>query len=259
MNQHSWNRDRSRSALVAQLDRGRRGDATNRKVRSSNPLGRAIPHFSFSRGIIQNASFHVGAPYLLNVDIKDFFPSIHTDEVIKIFRGLGFSIEMSRVLSMLCTYKGSLPQGAPTSPYLANLAFQRIDTELMKMCGQLRLNYSRYADDLTFSGRHPIGQEVVSRIERLLRLHNFMLNQKKIRMAKPGQVKYVTGLVVNERVHPDRRRRRELRAMFHRASNHPREFRRKSAQLTGWASYVHSYDVALGSKYLKIAHKIAAK
>jgi retron-type reverse transcriptase len=214
--------------------------------------------FVKGRGIVQNARIHVGANYLLNVDVKDFFPSVRTEHVLKIFRSLGFPHEMSRVLSLLCTYEGCLPQGAPTSPYLANLVFEEIDEELVRISEKRSLKYSRYADDLTFSGSEPIEQGFVSKVDAILRPRGFVLNAKKIKLTRPGQAKYVTGFVVNKKVQPDRVARKTLRAMFHRASLHPREFREKAARLAGWASYVHSYDRALGSKYLSIARKVAS-
>jgi RNA-directed DNA polymerase len=229
-----------------------------KRILESQPLPKYVMGFVRGRGIVQNARVHVGADYLLNVDVKDFFPSVRTEHVLKVFRRLGFPEEMSRVLSFLCTYEGCLPQGAPTSPYLANLAFGKIDEELVRISEKRSLKYSRYADDLTFSGSEPIEEGFVSKVDEILRSHGFNLNAKKIKLTRPGQAKYVTGLVVNKRVQPDRRARKTLRAMFHRASLHPRGFREKAASLAGWASYVYSYDKALGSKYLNIARKVAS-
>jgi len=230
-----------------------------RRILETQGLPNWVTGFVKGKGIVQNASVHVGARYLLNVDVKDFFPSVRTKEVFKVFYRLGFSSDMSRVLSMLCTYNNSLPQGAPTSPYLANLVFQDIDADVMKICGHFGLKYSRYADDLTLSGEQPIDRNIVTRLARLFESRGFRINQKKIKITKPGQAMYVTGLVINEKVHPDRRVRRLLRAMFHRASMRPREFRKRSAHLTGWASFVHSYDKKLGAKYLNVARSIASK
>lgn len=229
-----------------------------RQILEKQPLPQHVMGFVKGRGIVQNARFHVGAEYMLNVDIKDFFPTIRTEEVFKIFRGLDFPHEMSRVLSMLCTYEGSLPQGAPTSPCLANLAFRAIDQEIVRMCENRSVKYSRYADDLTFSCRRPIDESFVRRVDTILRSHGFILNPKKTKLTKPGQAKYVTGLVVNVRAQPDRRARKTLRAMFHRASLRPRAYRKKAASLAGWASYVYSYDKTLGSRYRKIALKAAS-
>jgi hypothetical protein len=82
---------------------------------------------------------------------------------------------------------------------------------------------------------------------------------KKVRFARPGQAMYVTGFVVNRKAHPDRTTRRLLRAMFHRASQRQRSLRSESARITGWASYVNTYDKKLGAKYLKIARDIASR
>jgi RNA-directed DNA polymerase len=230
-----------------------------RQILEKQLIAPFVTGFVRGRGIVQNAKIHVGARYMLNVDVKDFFPSVRQNQVFGIFRKFGFPNEMSRVLSMICTYEGSLPQGAPTSPYLANLVFLGLDNKILDICTRHNLKYSRYADDLTFSGAEPIDPSVVTRIDSILQPQGFRLNAKKLRFRRPGQAMYVTGLVTNQKVQAGRRTRRLLRAMFHRASEHPREFRKKAANLTGWASYVFSYDRALGLEYLKIARGITPK
>jgi len=228
-----------------------------RQILEKHKIPEYVTGFVKRTGIIQNARFHVGAQYLLNVDIKDFFPSVRMEKVLKIFREFGFSREMSRLLTMLCTFEGSLPQGAPSSPSLANLVFLEIDNEIVRICRRFGMTYSRYADDLTFSRRLPIPENFLTRLTALLGARGFTINRKKIRNAKSGQAMYVTGLVVNEKVQPDRQTRRMLRAMFHGAVTQPRVYRKRAAQLSGWASYVFSYDRSLGSRYLKIARSLA--
>ena len=193
----------------------------------------------------------------MNVDIKDFFPSVREKQVTTVFVDLGFPKRMSHVLSRLCTYSGSLPQGAPTSPYLANLVFSEADQKILNLAHAERLKYSRYADDLTFSGSRPISYNFLAKLTKIISRYGFELNAKKTRFAKPGQTKYVTGFVVNERVQPRRDQRRRIRAMFHNASSHPRKFRKESAVLLGWASFVHSYDKAKGKEYMRIAQQVA--
>jgi len=227
-----------------------------KSILEKQPLLENVTGFVRGRNIVMNASRHTRARYLLNVDAKNFFGSVRRGRVVELFGQIGFPQAMSQVLGALCTYDGVLPQGAPTSPYLANLVFQEVDTKILTVCGNPRITYSRYADDLSFSCAKPIGSNFITKLGSMLLPFGFKLNPKKTRYSRPGQAKYVTGLVVNEKVHPDRRTRRLLRAMFHRASTVPRKMKGKSAQLAGWASYVNSYNPVLGRDYLSVARKV---
>ena len=228
-----------------------------RQILERQPLPLCVTGFVRKRGIVDNASFHVRSRYMLNADIKDFFPSVGEEQVFEVFARLGFPKGMSHVLSRLCTYEGQLPQGAPTSPYLANLVFSEVDQKIMKLAHSHRLTYSRYADDLTFSGSNPFQDNFLDELTRIIGRYGFRLNNKKIRFAKPGQAKYVTGFVADERVQPPRDQCRRLRAMFHNAALHPRKFRKELASLLGWASFVYSYDKVKGKQYMQIAKYVA--
>ncbi len=212
-----------------------------------------VTGFVKGRGIVANGSMHRGALHLLNVDIQDFFGSVGEKQVREFFQGLGYSADMARLLMHLCTYDGSLPQGAPTSPSLANHVFADADQEILALCSSGGISYSRYADDLTFSGPNALPKEFLRTLSKILKSHGFKLNKKKTRLARPGQAKYVTGLVVNERVQAPRDLRRKLRAMFHRAEMDPTTCKGSVLHLLGWASFVNSYDTKLGAKYLGVA------
>jgi len=215
-----------------------------------------ITGFVKYRSIIDNAKPHVAAKYVLNIDLKDFFASVHTPTVTRLYNDMGFSAPMANVLAKLCTYKNSLPQGAPTSPYLANLAFLKADASIERLCKKLSVKYTRYADDLTFSRATKIPKSFLEDIRAIVRRSHFELNEKKTRHSRPGQAKYVTGLVVNQKIQPDRQRRRKIRAMFHLASTNPSAMKSRQHELMGWASFVNSYNRALGTRYLRIAHSI---
>ena len=113
--------------------------------------------------------------------------------------------------------------------------------------------------DMTFSGSEPISTEFVRQLGAALRKHGFKTNKKKTRFARPGQAKFVTGLVVNERVQAPRELRRRLRAMFHRADREPSACADVSHLLLGWASFVNSYDRKLGAKYLEIGRRVSGR
>ncbi|MGA7218017.1 MAG: reverse transcriptase family protein [Candidatus Sulfotelmatobacter sp.] len=227
-----------------------------RAILETRPLPPHVHGFVSGRGIVTNAAMHRSAPYVLNVDLKDFFDSVREDAVRHLFMDFGFGERVARTLAGLCIFQGSLPQGAPTSPYLANLAFAPVDAEILQLCAERDFTYSRYADDLTFSARSKIPRQFLGFLEFVLRRHGFRINSQKTRFSGPGQALYVTGLVVNDKVHPNREVRRKLRAIFHQAAAHPSQYWERSAEILGWASFVNSYDHALGEKYLTIARRL---
>src|SRR6266404_2466488 len=108
--------------------------------------------FAFRRSIVTNARVHLGQSHFLKIDLKDFFPSIGINRVIAIFKSLGYTPDLSFFLSALCCYKGVLPQGAPTSPAITNLVAKGLDARLFGLAQSLGLRYTRYADDIAFSG-----------------------------------------------------------------------------------------------------------
>lgn len=217
-----------------------------------------INGFVTGRGIVSNGQAHRGAPFLLNVDLADFFGSVQERTVERFFHDLGFSAHVARTLAALCTFQGSLPQGAPTSPYLSNLVFAPVDQDILRLCSQYELTYSRYADDLTFSSGKKIPRGFLVELEAIVGRFGFRINSAKTRFAGPGQARYVTGFVVNEKVHPSRELRRKLRAMFHMAKRNPRKYRQRAKELLGWASFVNSYDPKIGQKYLDVAKRVNA-
>jgi RNA-directed DNA polymerase len=220
------------------------------------PLPEFVTGFVPHRGILINARLHVGHRYLLRLDVKDFFPSIRFKRVKEVYSQFGFSDQVNSFLAGLSTLGGVLPQGAPTSPYIANLAFLPCDLEMKIIAERENLNYSRYADDLTFSSENPIRPIVVEQLRRLIEQARFRVNEEKVRAAGPGQRLFTTGLVVNVKAQPLRTVRRNLRARFHQARLHPRRFVKEAQQLLGWAAYVKNYDPIRGNQYLRIANEV---
>ena len=124
---------------------------------NDNILVKIKPHssaqgFIKNKSIINNATPHLSQPCLLKVDIKNFFPSISFRRVIKLFQNLGYPQNISFYLSSLCCLNEALPQGAATSPSLSNIVLRRLDNRLSGISKKSELNYTRYADDMTFSG-----------------------------------------------------------------------------------------------------------
>ena len=214
--------------------------------------------FSPRKSIFRNAAVHVGKKWIWNTDLEDFFPTITHQKVREVFGSLGFTRNMSIVLASLCTHSGRLPQGAPTSPMLSNVIFRKTDAELVVVASKFGITYSRYADDLTFSSDEQPTIDFISEIDQVISAAGFRRSMAKTRLHGPNGPKYVTGLVVNEKVHPDRRTRRLLRAKFHRLQTVKPSEKSDLHKLHGWAAYVNAYDPNLGAKYLaQIREQIA--
>lgn len=107
---------------------------------------------------ITNARRHLGKKYKFKTDIKKFFPSINNKMVYNTFISLNFSPDISRILTILTTYKAKIPQGAPTSTDIANLVFAPVDSKIQRLCQNERIVYTRYIDDLFFSSQKDFKQ-----------------------------------------------------------------------------------------------------
>lgn len=157
-----------------------------------------------------NVKFHRNQDVVVKLDIVRFFNNIKLEMVYRVFKGLGYTKEVSWLLTKLCTLNGSLPQGAVTSPYLSNLVMRRFDKKIYTYCKRKLIRYTRYADDLTFSGnlnKH----HVISRVENELNKLNLKLNMNKIRVLHKHQRQVVTGIVVNEKIQVAKVYRKEIR------------------------------------------------
>ena len=127
---------------------------------------------------MDNAKQHINKALIINIDIKDFFPSITYKRVFKIFHYIGYSIQVSHLLTKLCTNsRNVLPQGVPTSPSLSNLTLLKLDKRLSKLADKFDFTYSRYADDLTFSGDASI-IKYIKTISKIIKEEGFSLNKK---------------------------------------------------------------------------------
>lgn len=180
------------------------------KLNSGNYAHGFIP----GKTIYTNAKVHVNKDLVLGIDIKDFFPSINFGAVYNVFKTAGYNPRVSWQLAELCTYHWKLPQGAPTSPMLANLVALNLDKKISKYCTTRNFGYSRYADDITISGSYelPMHKE---RIIKIINESGFEINNKKVRMLSKGSRQKVTGLVVNDKVSIGRNKKKTLRAIVH--------------------------------------------
>ncbi|GAB2840993.1 reverse transcriptase family protein [Ferruginibacter profundus] len=190
--------------------------------------------FTLNKSIVTNAQPHVGKDLVINLDVKDFFPSVHFKRVKGLLQQLGYAEKIATILSLLCTeavtdevaidgknyfvQKGSrvLPQGAPTSPSITNILCFKLDKRLQGLANKLHCNYTRYADDITFSGKKDTdAQQLVWRIKRILQDEGFTPHPDKIRIMRKGTQQEVTGVVVNKQLNVNRKKLREFRSLLH--------------------------------------------
>ena len=167
--------------------------------------------------IVRNALPHTNKKHVLNIDLKDFFPSIKAHRVKNLFLSHLFQFDenIATALALLTTYKGELPAGAPSSPIISNFICYEMDKEMQNFCTRNQLTYTRYADDLTFSSAFVIGNDLLHDIISIINKNGFTINEKKLRLANKNSRQTVTGLVVNEKVNVNRKLIRNVRAMIH--------------------------------------------
>lgn len=199
--------------------------ATQKNVfQEENRIKLNISHgFEKNKSIITNAKIHRNKRFVFNVDLENFFESFHFGRVKGYFeknKNFQLPTEVAVILAQLCCYQGVLPQGAPTSPIITNLICNILDLRLLKLAKKYRLDYTRYADDLTFStnDRHflDLKNAFYYELNGEIKKAGFKLNEKKSNFQYKDSRQMVTGLVVNKMINVDRNFYKETRAMAHR-------------------------------------------
>ena len=170
--------------------------------------------FVTGRSIKTNAQVHSGKKYVFNIDLKDFFESIHFGRVRNLFMAQPFNAphNVATVMAHICCSDGRLAQGAPTSPLISNMICRKLDAQLQSLAKSGKCHFTRYADDITFSFtstlRH-LPKDIVEvskdrraiagrELEDIIQANGFMINPEKTRLQHQSQRQMVTGLVVNE-------------------------------------------------------------
>lgn len=171
-----------------------------------------------SKGIVSNASMHIGKSYVINIDIENFFDSINFGRVRGIFLSEPFNTneKIATKLAQLVSFDNKLPQGAPSSPTISNIICKKMDHELIKIAKEYSLTYSRYADDITFSThKKKINKTRILRaIYKVVKNNGFSINENKTRVQKYIHTQIVTGLKVNQKVNIKREYIRQIRSML---------------------------------------------
>lgn len=242
------------------------------------PVHDAAHGFVGGRSAVTGAAAHNGQQVVVSVDLTSFFASVTAGSVFGVFRNAGFAEPVARVLTGLCTARvpvhalrampdgGSvdrrfalrqalrlphLPQGAPSSPALANLTLRHLDARLAGLATAAGATYTRYADDLTFSGGDRFAGGVdgfLRAVDRIVVEQGHTLNATKTRVRRRGRRQAVTGIVVNDRVAPGRAEHDRLKAILHNCvvhgpagqnrSGHP-QFRAHLEGRITWIAQLH--------------------
>jgi RNA-directed DNA polymerase len=210
--------------------------------------------FIQNRSIITNAEKHINKRFVLNIDLTDFFPSIHFGRIkgLLLSEHFGLDEKIAHLISNLCCYDGKLPQGAPTSPVLTNMICFKLDSELKKLAIKSKSNYTRYADDITFSTNSKIFPEYLAKVynsdenmsnivlsnflnsdsenatniilskelNEIITSNKFEVNINKIRIQNKNTKQEVTGIKVNKKLNVERTYIRNIRAMLHNWENY---------------------------------------
>ena len=158
-----------------------------------------------------NAIFHINKEMILKLDIENFFENISFLDIYNsCFPIEYFPKSVGMILTYLCTYNNHLTQGSPTSPYISNLVMKEFDEELGNWCNLRNISYTRYSDDMTFSGQfNP--SELIVKVRKMLYKLGLSLNNDKIRIIHKSSRQNVTGIVVNEKMQVNIKYRNKIR------------------------------------------------
>ncbi|MCQ2159478.1 MAG: reverse transcriptase family protein [Bacteroidales bacterium] len=168
-----------------------------------------------NRSIITNVQTHLPNRILLKIDLKDFFSTIRIEWIIQVFKSLGYEHHVAFYLASLCCCNGSLPQGAPTSPVLSNLTSIHLDRRLFRLAKKYHLAYTRYADDIAFSG-NTIPVKFIEYVKSIIEDCGLEVNNNKVRLYNENGSKILTGICLsNGEARLPREKRRELEKELH--------------------------------------------
>ena len=249
-------------------------------------LHEAAHGFRREHSIVSNALPHVGAEVIINLDLKDFFPSVAYKRVKGLFRSLGYSEATATIFGLLCTEpdveevaldgktyfvatsERHLPQGAPTSPAITNLLCRRLDRRLRKMADELGFTYTRYADDLTFSTSGEAKKNicnVLRRTESIVAHEGFAIHPEKTRVLRRSRQQEVTGIVVNEKPNVAKKEMKRFRALLFQIEKDGLAGKRWGkgddvlSSMMGFANFVHMVNPEKGAELQARVRALMAK
>lgn len=174
------------------------------------PISKYAKAYIPNRNILDNVKFHRNKEKVVTLDIENFFSCISRTSVEQIFNQYGYSSNVSNLLSKLCCCDDILPQGAPTSAYLSNIYLTNFDVIIGQYCNKINVRYTRYADDLTFSGEFD-ETELVNLVTKELLKIDLKINLNKTKVMRQSERQIVTGVVVNKVIQITKEQRKEIR------------------------------------------------
>ena len=175
------------------------------------PISKYAKAYKVGSSVQKNARPHVGKKKVLKLDIEGFFDHIWYSQVKdKVFNQEKYSEPIRVLLTMLCYYKDSLPQGAPTSPAITNIIMYDFDETVGAFCNEKSIAYTRYCDDMTFSGDFD-EKEVISFVKNELSKLGLHLKNRKTSVIPATKRQRVTGIVVNEKVNVAKEYKKKIR------------------------------------------------
>lgn len=251
------------------------------------PVHEAAHGFRCDRSIVTNATPHVGAEVVINLDLKDFFPSISYPRVKGLFRSFGYSEAVATILGLICTApdveevnldgqtyyialnQRHLPQGSPASPAISNLICRRLDDRLTQVADRLGFTYTRYADDLTFSASGDSLKNIcriLRRTESILEYESLTVHPDKTRILRRKSAQLdVTGIVVNEGLNIDRKILKRFRATLYQIETQGLEGKHWGhsgnllASIQGFANFVAMVNPEKGAQFQEQVSRIRQK
>ncbi len=194
------------------------------------PAKPAAHGFARNKSIVTNAERHLDKKFIFNIDLSDFFGSIHFGRIRNLFKSnpFNFNNTISTILAQICCFNNSLPQGAPTSPILSNMIAWKMDSQLQNLAKITNSTYTRYGDDISFSftcKKRRLPEEIVvlrddegspgNALTHIVEGNGFKINYDKVRLCSTLSRMEVTGLTVNEFPNVRRQYVRQLSSMLH--------------------------------------------
>lgn len=293
--QYRWFRKRGGKARLIEAPKTRLKLIQQRLLShlfESIPTHRAAHGFCKGRSVKTYVEPHVGRTIVLRMDLQDFFPSIETARLTGQLMGLGYPEEVARTLTALCSnrvptdvwrtfpdrdnwerrrnselllQRSHFPQGAPTSPAIANLCAYRLDCRLTGLATWANATYTRYADDLLFSG----GEEFAAKLKRfhiyvaaIALDEGFQVNHHKTHIATQSQQQRAAGVILNTKPNVPRAEYDRLKAILHQSAitgpaAQNREFREDfRSHLLGRIAYISQWSASRGEKLRRLFEKI---
>lgn len=185
-----------------------------KEILYKNKVSRYAKGYVPNRSIKEHTIYHTGVKEVLTLDIKDFFNTIDFSLVEKLFLDMGYSKRISNLITKICYLEENLPQGAPTSPYISNLILLNFDKVIGQYSLDNNIKYTRYADDLAFSGnldKDIIIQTVKDELDKL----GLKLNINKTKLMRQNDPQLISGIIVNKKPQVPKRERNQIRNTLH--------------------------------------------